>query len=178
MVVITQQGFNYKYWSVSSARSECLTVDQEDMGSNPIRTADKKNKKMSNSKCICGHLFIAGLCYNCGSIDWSSGTLVPLHVKPVGVIEHKFLSKRISNKRHAIYSRDGYKCLKCGQTDINELSLDHVIPKSKGGSNDEHNLQTLCRCCNSRKGDQAIDYRSGQAVIIELPVKKLEMKVA
>lgn len=52
--------------------------------------------------------------------------------------------------RAEVYRRDGYRCLHCGATD--RLSLDHIWPYSKGGTDDIENLQTLCRPCNSRKG--------------------------
>lgn len=41
-------------------------------------------------------------------------------------------------------------CAHCGSTD--RLTVDHVRPVARGGSNDEANLQCLCRPCNSRKG--------------------------
>ena len=49
-----------------------------------------------------------------------------------------------------VFERDEYRCVKCG-THVN-LSIDHIHPFSKGGSDDESNLQTLCRSCNSSKG--------------------------
>lgn len=52
--------------------------------------------------------------------------------------------------RNTIFKRDGYKCRRCGSPE--QLSVDHIIPKSKGGTDDQHNLQTLCHSCNSRKG--------------------------
>lgn len=52
--------------------------------------------------------------------------------------------------RRKVYERDGYKCVRCGATD--HLSLDHIWPWSLGGKDEESNLQTLCRSCNSRKG--------------------------
>lgn len=52
--------------------------------------------------------------------------------------------------RQAVFERNGFKCLHCG-TPTN-LTIDHIIPLFKGGTNDEFNLQTLCRSCNSKKG--------------------------
>lgn len=52
--------------------------------------------------------------------------------------------------RGLVYARDGYRCRQC---DTGEgLSIDHIFPVSRGGSNDASNLQTLCLTCNIRKG--------------------------
>lgn len=49
------------------------------------------------------------------------------------------------------------RCLKCGiQYDI---TADHVVPISRGGSNDITNIQPLCDTCNKQKFTQTIDYR-------------------
>lgn len=48
-------------------------------------------------------------------------------------------------------------CLK--KLERKELSIDHVVPISKGGSDGIENLQPLCRRCNVRKGVFTIDYR-------------------
>jgi 5-methylcytosine-specific restriction endonuclease McrA len=52
--------------------------------------------------------------------------------------------------RSRVFARDDFKCKKCGATE--RLSVDHIIPESKGGTLDMDNLQTLCKPCNSRKG--------------------------
>lgn len=52
--------------------------------------------------------------------------------------------------RAMVYARDGHACRRCGATA--DLSIDHIHPFSKGGSDDPENFQTLCRSCNSRKG--------------------------
>lgn len=54
--------------------------------------------------------------------------------------------------RQAVFKRDGGRCKACDSTD--DLSLDHIIPRSKGGSHDESNLQTLCRRCNAAKNNR------------------------
>jgi len=51
--------------------------------------------------------------------------------------------------RTRVFERDGYKCVYCGSAD--DLTIDHIIPICRGGNNDDCNLQTLCRSCNSRK---------------------------
>jgi 5-methylcytosine-specific restriction endonuclease McrA len=53
-----------------------------------------------------------------------------------------------------------YRCLCCGQQEPTiTLVRDHVVPLSKGGTNDIGNIQPLCRTCNGRKYVKAIDYR-------------------
>lgn len=49
-------------------------------------------------------------------------------------------------------------CLCCGADD-KPLTVDHVVPVSRGGSNNIENIQPLCRSCNSSKGVKEIDYR-------------------
>jgi len=61
-------------------------------------------------------------------------------------------------RRFAIYSRDGHCCIYCGSEE--NLSIDHIVPRSKGGTDDEQNLATACRSCNSSKRDRdLIDWR-------------------
>lgn len=60
----------------------------------------------------------------------------------------------------ALLEKYGYKCLKCGKQapDI-VLSIDHVVPIAKGGSNTIENVQPLCTRCNAKKFTKIIDYR-------------------
>lgn len=52
--------------------------------------------------------------------------------------------------RWDVYERDNFTCVKCGSRRY--LSIDHILPKSKGGKTTLENCQTLCRKCNSSKG--------------------------
>lgn len=52
--------------------------------------------------------------------------------------------------RTLIYERDGHACVEC--TSVENLSLDHIWPYSRGGQDTISNLRTLCRSCNSKKG--------------------------
>ena len=55
--------------------------------------------------------------------------------------------------RKSIFTRDGYRCVYCGATHL-PLTIDHVIPRVRGGSNDWENLVCCCTCCNNLKGDR------------------------
>lgn len=60
----------------------------------------------------------------------------------------------------ALVFKSGSKCLACGTPGSPiALTVDHVLPVSKGGSNYARNLQPLCRACNSLKRAKFIDYR-------------------
>jgi 5-methylcytosine-specific restriction endonuclease McrA len=60
--------------------------------------------------------------------------------------------------RLAIYLRDGMACAYCGSAveDGTQLSLDHLKPWSKGGSNKPTNLVTCCSKCNSTRGNRSV----------------------
>ncbi|MBI5729965.1 MAG: HNH endonuclease [Ignavibacteriales bacterium] len=61
--------------------------------------------------------------------------------------------KKIILTRRNILKRDGHKCAYCGRADL-PLTLDHVIPRSKGGDDSWENLVAACLPCNNRKGDR------------------------
>lgn len=64
----------------------------------------------------------------------------------------KHYSKVLRANRNRIYKRDGYQCVYCGSH--RNLTLDHVIPKSRGGKNEWTNLVTSCQKCNMKKADK------------------------
>lgn len=53
--------------------------------------------------------------------------------------------------RAALVARDEERCRGCEATD--DLTIDHLVPASRGGSNALSNLQLLCAPCNFAKGD-------------------------
>lgn len=67
------------------------------------------------------------------------------------------LSKIVSHKpsRSMIYRRDGNKCQYCGST--KGLTIDHVIPKSRGGTDSWENMVIACSHCNTKKGDRFLE---------------------
>lgn len=66
------------------------------------------------------------------------------------------ISKIVSHRpsKAMIYKRDNNSCQYCGST--RHLTIDHVIPKSKGGSEEWTNLVVACSKCNTKKGDKLL----------------------
>ena len=57
--------------------------------------------------------------------------------------------------RSSIYKRDDHKCQYCGST--RSLTIDHIIPKSKGGQDTWENLVVGGCSCNTKKGDKFLE---------------------
>lgn len=60
---------------------------------------------------------------------------------------------RVKFTKQAILSRDRFRCAYCG-TRTKELTIDHVIPKTKGGQTKWENVVSCCKSCNAQKGDK------------------------
>lgn len=76
----------------------------------------------------------------------------------------KITSPVPKKRKEKVLKRDGYRCLCCGTT--KNLTVDHVIPRAKGGNNRSKNLQTLCFNCNQAKGVKIIDYRKVKPLMV------------
>ena len=64
------------------------------------------------------------------------------------------IQRRIS--RRALFARDGWRCVYCGSSG-GRLTLDHVVPRSRGGESVWENVVTACAPCNLRKGDRLLE---------------------
>lgn len=62
-------------------------------------------------------------------------------------------SVKRSMSRRALFARDGWRCVYCG-TSSGRLTLDHVVPRSRGGESTWENVVTACAPCNLDKGDR------------------------
>lgn len=60
--------------------------------------------------------------------------------------------KSVILSRQNVFKRDRQLCQYCGST--HDLTLDHVLPRSRGGKSSWQNLTTACKKCNSLKGDR------------------------
>jgi 5-methylcytosine-specific restriction endonuclease McrA len=60
-------------------------------------------------------------------------------------------------KRNGIFERDHFRCCYCGnEFPADELTLDHVQARVRGGDRSEGNLVTACKACNTLKGHQRL----------------------
>jgi 5-methylcytosine-specific restriction endonuclease McrA len=62
---------------------------------------------------------------------------------------------RVKLCRREIFIRDNYTCQYCGER-THELTIDHVMPRSRGGGHSWENLVSACRPCNHRKGGKTL----------------------
>lgn len=69
------------------------------------------------------------------------------------------LRKIDKEQREKILARDGYICLKCGETNQEKLTMDHIDVNAEGDKNRDDNVQTLCQLCNVTKAQATTDYR-------------------
>jgi 5-methylcytosine-specific restriction endonuclease McrA len=76
---------------------------------------------------------------------------VPRHIRlKITSIERMWKVPPVN--RREVLRRDRHSCQYCGST--KHLTLDHVIPRSRGGQHSWDNVVAACECCNSRKSDR------------------------
>ena len=72
---------------------------------------------------------------------------------PLGHVDGPEITFGVSpEQRTRILARDGGRCRVCSTTE--RLSIDHIIPRSRGGSGEDDNLQVLCLSCNASKNNR------------------------
>lgn len=90
---------------------------------------------------------------------YSLRTINQAFAMPSVIRLHKYVSlpyrSGVVLSRQNIFKRDGHTCQYCGST--KDLTLDHVMPRSRGGKSTWDNLITACKTCNNRKGDNTPD---------------------
>ena len=63
---------------------------------------------------------------------------------------------RVKLSRREVFSRDHHTCQYCGRRG-HELTIDHVVPRIRGGMHTWENLVTACMACNHRKGSKMVE---------------------
>lgn len=90
------------------------------------------------------------------NIPYTSG-----YIELPSILKLKYYLKRhnYSSKfnRYTLFKRDCYRCQYCNiEFSYNELTIDHVIPRAKGGKSVWENCVTACNPCNLRKGSMSL----------------------
>ena len=75
----------------------------------------------------------------------------PMVIRLVSYVNVPRDTHRRKITRRAVFARDGWTCQYCGAR--SNLTVDHVIPRSKGGGSTWDNIVASCAPCNRRKGD-------------------------
>jgi 5-methylcytosine-specific restriction endonuclease McrA len=78
---------------------------------------------------------------------------VPLVVRLTRYVRIPYHARSVPLTRRAVFARDGGRCVYC---DAPATSLDHVVPRSRGGRHVWENVVSCCRRCNHAKGDRVI----------------------
>jgi len=88
---------------------------------------------------------------------WGSGCMdIPSVIRMKYYV--RWIPRRAKFNRTAVFRRDKYHCQYCGKHfKVSDLTIDHIIPSSKGGKTDWHNCTTACFACNNKKGDRTPD---------------------
>jgi 5-methylcytosine-specific restriction endonuclease McrA len=77
---------------------------------------------------------------------------IPAVLKLIKLIRTLYRSRVTFSKRNVLV-RDRFRCAYCGEKRA-RLTIDHIIPRSRGGSTDFENCVACCRACNIRKGSR------------------------
>jgi len=106
---------------------------------------------------------------------------VPAVLRLIKLIRTLYINRVPFSKKNVLI-RDGFKCAYCGGVK-RKLTIDHIIPKSRGGKTDFENCVSSCKSCNNKKGNKTPSeanmylkvkaYQPTIAEFLRLKVKKL-----
>jgi 5-methylcytosine-specific restriction endonuclease McrA len=96
---------------------------------------------------------------------------VPAVMKLIKFIRTLYINRVPFSKKNVLV-RDGFKCAYCG-AERQRLTIDHIIPKSKGGKADFENCVSSCKPCNNKKGD-----RTPREALMYLKVKAYQPTIS
>jgi len=86
------------------------------------------------------------------TLHWANGSLAkPVVIRLITYVKIPRDTHKRKITRRAVFARDGWACQYCGSR--SSLTVDHVVPRSKGGSSTWDNIVASCAPCNRRKGD-------------------------
>lgn len=96
----------------------------------------------------------------CSVLEWYDDWLVRSPTwetrVPAVIMLKEYVKKKtqVRFSKYNVYLRDQYTCLYCDEQLItSQLTLDHVLPLSRGGKTNFKNIVTACHSCNGKKGN-------------------------
>lgn len=102
----------------------------------------------------------------------SASSIFPLPsvIRLIYLIKRPRPQMRLS--RREVFNRDRHTCQYCGRRGSRDLTLDHVLPRHRGGRHTWDNLVTACKTCNHRKAG-----RTPAEAKMHLPVEPVQPRV-
>ena len=85
------------------------------------------------------------------SVSWS----IPFPLVVRIAVYIRVQPKRVELTRKNVIKRDGHQCQYCGVRGV-PMTVDHIIPKTRGGADSWDNLVAACVRCNNTKGDRVL----------------------
>lgn len=104
--------------------------------------------------------------------DWIHGVNFSIQApRIIRLLDYDRIPKNtVKFNRRNVFLRDGYRCQYCDDRfTYGQLSLDHVVPRSRGGETSWTNIVTSCLDCNVRKGGRTP--REARMPLVQQPVK-------
>jgi len=77
----------------------------------------------------------------------------PLIIRLLKYVKYRVKTMKVNHQR--LFRRDNFECGYCGS--LKNLTIDHILPKSRGGTNGWTNLMTCCQSCNVKKDNKTPD---------------------
>lgn len=99
-------------------------------------------------------------CLFCGKKIKKNAGIHKYCSKECAEIYNKYINRTYYISKFLIFKRDKFKCIYCGESSIEDgvkLVIEHIKPRSKGGTNNINNIATSCQDCNLIKGVTEFD---------------------
>lgn len=99
-------------------------------------------------------------------INWPSGYMnLPATLKLKYFVKKKYTQLAFSRK--AVFKRDNYHCQYCNKPlKLGQATVDHIFPKSMGGTSSFKNCVTSCYPCNNKKGNRTLE-QTDMLILVE-----------
>lgn len=158
-----------KCYATSLLKNRSLEYKRLIVNQRAKKWRDKNRHKLLNL-CSCGKekWLRSRQCYICRPSKFVKGQVAPNykggyenHLKHnrERLSKLKIIGNHTPQEWNELKVKYNFMCLCCKQQEpIIQLSRDHIVPISKGGTDDIGNIQPLCRSCNSRKHNKIISY--------------------